>query len=497
MSVSSFIRTLTVALTLALSGQTHANERPNVLLISIDDLNDWIGCLGGHPQAKTPNIDALAERGVLFSNAHCQAPVCNPSRASLMTSLYPETSGIYFLDPDISASTVAAKSTPLPVRFEQEGYHVSGAGKLFHNKENARYIANYAGSFGGFGPMPKEKISQPHGHPLWDWGSFPDKDEKMPDFKIAQWAAKEIKRLDAKKPFLLTVGFYRPHVPMFVPQKWYDLYPLDQIQLPEIKKDDLTDLSNYAISITRLKHVAPTQEWIETSGEWKHTVQSYLACVSFVDSCVGTVLTALDESPYKDNTIVVLFSDHGFHLGEKERWAKRSLWEDGTRVPLIIAGPEIKGAQIAKKPVGLIDIYPTLLDLTDISPDPLHEGHSLQPLLENPTADWPHFTRTSFGPGNVTLRSERYRYIHYHDGSEELYDHKKDSNEWTNLANNPEYLSIKQQHAAALPKQYAKLLGSGSTGHDSYQASEKARNDESPKDPLPLLTPPDQSTPSE
>ncbi|MGB6220304.1 sulfatase [Haloferula sp.] len=466
------IRVLLIAL--AATCLSQAREQPNILLISIDDLNDWIGCLKGHPQAKTPNLDALAKRGVLFSNAHCQSPVCNPSRASLMTSLYPETSGIYFLNPDIGSSPVAAKSTPLPKRFEQEGYHVSGAGKLFHNKENSLYISNYAGSYGGFGPMPKKKISQPHGHPLWDWGAFPDSNEEMPDFKIAEWAAKELAKPNTGKPFLLAVGFYRPHVPMFVPKEWYDLHPLDEIKLPKVKDDDLSDLSEYAINITRLKHVAPTQEWVRSSGEWKHAVQSYLASVSFVDSCVGTVLEALDKSPHKDNTIIVLFSDHGFHLGEKDRWAKRSLWEDGTRVPVMIAGPGIEGGRITRKPVGLIDLYPTLLELTGLAPDPIHEGHSLVPLLKDTDADWKHLARTSFGPGNVALRSERYRYIRYVDGSEELYDHQKDPHEWSNLADNPELSPVKQQHALQLPKAFAKALGSGSTGHDSYAASEKA-----------------------
>ncbi|MFC7335646.1 sulfatase [Haloferula chungangensis] len=466
--------TLLLLFTLCLSGMSAADARPNILLISIDDLNDWVGCLAGHPQARTPNIDALAERGVLFSNAHCQAPVCNPSRASLMTSLYPETSGIYFLDPEISASPVAKSAITLPKRFAKEGYHVSGAGKLFHNTENKRYIDSYAGSFGGFGPMPEKKISQPHGHLLWDWGSFPDTDETMPDHKIANWAAKQLAQLGTDEPFLLAVGFYRPHVPMFVPQKWYDLHPVDEIQLPKIKEDELADLSDYAINITRLEHVAPTQEWIESSDEWKHAVQSYLACISFVDSCVGTVIKALDESPHKDNTIIALFSDHGFHLGEKERWAKRSLWEDGTRVPVIIAGPDIAGGQVSGKPVGLIDLYPTLLDLTGSAPDPVHEGHSLAPLLRNPESEWPHFTRTSFGPGNVAIRSERFRYIHYFDGSEEFYDHRKDPNEWNNLARNPEYQASKQRLASQLPKNFAPLLGADSTGHLSYASSNAA-----------------------
>ena len=150
--------------------KTKGAEQANVLLISIDDLNDWVGCMGGHPQAKTPNIDRLAERGVLFTNAHCQSPVCNPSRASMMTSLYPATTGIYFLSPDLAASPVAKKNTLMPMRFQNEGYHVTGAGKIFHGNQNKRYLPNWAGSFGGFGPLPKEKLSSFPGSKLWDWG---------------------------------------------------------------------------------------------------------------------------------------------------------------------------------------------------------------------------------------------------------------------------------------------------------------------------------------
>jgi len=462
---------LTLAIVLGFGGSLAAAERPNILLIGIDDLNDWVGCLDGHPQAITPHIDALAERGVLFANAHCQSPVCNPSRASLMTSLYPETSGIYFLNPGIEASAVAKESITMPKRFEKEGYRVAGGGKLFHSKENATNFTTYAGSKGGFGPRPKKKISQPHGHPLWDWGAFPESDEEMPDYQLAQWAAGELKTLGTEEPFFLAVGFYRPHVPMYAPKKWFDLHPLDGIQLPQIKADDLKDLPQYAVDITRREHIAPTQKWIKGSGEWEHAVQSYLASVSFVDSCVGTVLEALDKSPHKDNTIVVLFSDHGFHLGEKDRWAKRSLWEDSTRVPVIVSAPGAAVGKVCEKPVGLIDLYPTLVKLADLEADPKHEGRSLEPLLIDPAANWPHFARTSFGPGNVALRSERYRYIRYVDGSEEFYDHKSDPHEWKNLSESAEVEALMKEHAAQLPKLHAPILGNGSTGHKSYKAS--------------------------
>lgn len=445
-------------------------EKLNFLLIAVDDLNDWIGVLGGHPQATTPNMDRLAKKGVLFTNAHCQSPVCNPSRASLMSSTYPETSGIYFLSPSFATSPVAAGRTMMPVRFRDEGYAVSAAGKLFHDKENKQYFAEYAGDFGGFGPLPKKKLSSFKGERLWDWGVYPERDEDTPDYKIARWGTEQL-RQDFDKPFFMGVGFYRPHVPQYAPQKWFDRYPLETLQLPLVIENDLDDIPVYGKALHLDVMVAPRHEWVVEHNEWKALVRSYLASVSFVDEQVGKVLDALEASPYADNTYIVLFSDHGFHLGEKGRFAKRSLWEDGTRVPLMIAGPGISGGKVSNKPVELIDIYPTLLDLAGLEADPKLEGDSLVPLLKNPQADWPHIARTSFGPGNVSIRSERYRYIRYKDGSEEFYDHSNDPNEWRNQINNPEFSGQIAKHRELYPESFHALLGRNSTGHKAYQSA--------------------------
>ncbi len=447
-------------------------ESPNILLIAVDDLNDWVGCMGGHPQAQTPNIDRLAERGVLFTNAHCQSPVCNPSRASMMASLYPSTTGIYFLNPALAESPIASKSKLLPQSVEEEGYFVAGAGKLFHSggRQNEQYLPNYAGTFGGFGPRPKLKISSYPGHPLWDWGTYPNRDEQMPDYQIADWAVEQLNK-SFDRPLFLGVGFFRPHVPQFVPQKWFDLYPLETVRLPEVRVDDLEDLSPYAVALTRREHVAPPHEWVTRNDEWKPLVQSYLACVSFVDAQIGRVLEALEQSDHAENTVVVLFSDHGFHLGEKERWAKRSLWQDSTGVPLIIAGPGIVKGAVCDQPVQLLDIYPTLLDLTDAKPDPRLEGNSLRLLLENSQADWDHLARCSFGPGNIALVSQRYRYIRYRDGSEELYDRQADPHEWTNLARSVDNEGVLQEFRQKLPKRSYPILGDGSTGHKAFRAA--------------------------
>lgn len=450
-------------------------NRPNILLIAIDDLNDWVGCLKGHPQAATPNIDHLAASGTLFTNAHCQAPVCQPSRACLLTSTHPSSSGLYFLNPGIDASLITKQKTTLPQRFSQEGYRVFGAGKIFHVINGAAFnkLGKYGGGFGYFGPQPKEKISQPHGHPLWDWGAYPDTSKQMPDMQIAEWAAGKLETPD-QAPFFLAVGFYRPHVPMLVPQKWFDQHPRENILTPTIDADDINDLSPYARDLTTLEHVAPLHDWIIENGQWKHAIQSYLACCSFVDSCVGKVLMALQQSSYRDNTVIVLFSDHGFHLGEKQRWAKRSLWEDGTRVPLIIAGAGLPKGQACSQPAGLIDIYPTLLDLCHLPEDSSLEGDSLMPQIADPSKRRPP-VRTTFGPGNHAIRSQDWRYIRYRDGSEELYDHRNDPHEWNNLVANTQYEDILKEHRKYLPVHEHPILGKGSTGHRAFEAAEKRR----------------------
>jgi arylsulfatase A-like enzyme len=261
---------------------------------------------------------------------------------------------------------------------------------------------------------------------------------------------------------------------MLVPQRWFDQHPQDRVQLPLIQKQDLDDLSEYARDLTTREHVAPQHEWIVRNQKWEHAVQSYLACSTFVDACVGKVLEALNDSPYRDNTLVVLFSDHGFHLGEKERWAKRSLWEDGTHVPMILAGAGLPSGQVCQQPAGLIDIYPTLLELCSMAPDKAHEGSSLKPQIDNPQSPRLQPAITTFGPGNHAVRSTDWRYIRYRDGSEELYDHRVDPHEWKNLANNGQWETVLARHRQYLPKQEHSVLGKNSTGHRAFAAAENA-----------------------
>ena len=325
-----------------------AERKPNVLMIAVDDLNDWVGFLSGHANAYTPNMDRLAARGTVFENAHCQAPICGPSRASLMSGLLPSTTGIYgqIKDDQIRKDNAATKNvTFMPEYFRNAGYKTMGIGKLFHDHAPKGVFEVSGGRKGGFGPYPKKRIKWPTPEvnkkiflgkkykTSTDWGAFPDKDEKMPDYDNATWAVDQLQQVH-DRPFFLAVGFARPHVPWLVPQKWFDLHPIDKVQLPPYVKGDQDDVPEISKRMHEMEQM-PTAEWAQSSGKWKEIVQAYLACTSFADACVGRVLDALDKSTYADNTIVVLWTDHGYHLGEKNPFASAYLaavywWTQGT-----------------------------------------------------------------------------------------------------------------------------------------------------------------------
>ena len=442
-----------------------ASSKPNVLFIAIDDLNDWVGFLDGHAQAKTPNMDRLASRGVVFSNAHCQAPICNPSRVSLLTGTLPSTNGIYLLSPTDFRKACPllkdANETPtLPEHFAANGYRTIGGGKIYHGSTSRETFQEY-GPRGGNGAFPEDKISYPGGVKLWDWGKFPARDEEQGDFEVATWAVEQLTETQPK-PFFLAVGFFLPHVPLYASGKWWDVIGKpDEILLPKILASDNDDIVDFARKLT-WSGLAPRHDWMIEHDQWKPAVHAYLACVSFVDHQVGRVLDALDASPHAKNTIIVLWSDHGWALGEKQRWAKRGLWERETRVPLIIAGPHIEGDRICRQPAGLIDLYPTLADLCGL-PKPGHlEGRSLMPQLEDVSAERPPVI-TTFFENNHAIRSARWRYIRYSTGDEELYDHDSDPHEWHNLAGKPEYAAIISELSQHLPAVNVKTA-SGSSG---------------------------------
>ncbi len=425
-----------------------AAERHSVLLIVVDDLNDWVGCMGGHPQTRTPNIDKLAAGSVLFTNAHCQAPVCTASRASFMTGRLPSTTGIYALGGfNFRSSPALQYSITLPEAFADAGYDTVGCGKIFDSGE----IFATTGRRPGLGPMPKKKFHWPAGHRVWDWGPYPQRDDQLPDFQTADFAIKQLGQTRAK-PLFLAVGLIRPHVPMCVPQKWFDMLPQESaIKLPPVIAADRDDLPDWGQRLTYAK-VGPRHEWMTAQKQQRAAVRSYLACVAFADAQVGRILDALEASGRRDRTIVVLTSDHGFTLGEKERWGKRSLWERSTRVPLIVSVPGGPRGEICTEPVGLIDLYPTLADLCGIEPDTELEGTTLRAQLTNPKAPRDRPTLTTFWTNNHAVRSRRYRYIRYSDGSQELYDHTTDPNEWKNLAMEQAFAPVIAEHRRWLPK---------------------------------------------
>lgn len=452
-----------------------AQKRSNVLFIAVDDLNNWVGCLEGHPQTKTPNIDKLASEGVLFTNAHCQAPICGSSRASVMTGLYPFTSGNYLQLNDVNikkSNKITEKVIFMPDYFEQHGYKTMGVGKIYHYGDKANTFDEYGGLFEWFGPKPAKRLNYnpqelgKQGNTQTDWGPFPELDSQMPDYKSASWAINRIKK-EHGQPFFLAVGFMRPHVPWHVPQKWFDKFPIDEIKTPSYLKTDLDDIPEMGLRMADVP-MMPTTEWLIETNQWKDVVQAYLACVNFVDAQIGRVFQALEESPNRDNTIVVLWSDHGYHLG----FAKMSLWRQDTRTVLVFRTPGGTKNIKCKQPVQLIDIYPTLVELCGLHQNTINEGNSLVPLLNNPLEnDWPHVAISAYGKNNIAISDKRYRLIQYEDKSIEFYDLKKDANEWRNVFNKRKY-----QDEIKRLKSYVPTVQSNLSPFSSYNINEYFKN---------------------
>lgn len=468
--MSSFYRILSLVAILFFSvwpaGSVWAGDsttRPNILFIAVDDLNDWVTPLEGHPNTKTPNIDRLARAGVSFTNAHANAPLCGPSRASILTGMLPSTNGIYLHvnDKHIKRSNLAsARAVFLTDWFELFGYKTMGAGKLSHGGDNADFFDEYGG-FKSFGPKPESRMNY---DPTWfdpkfktstDWGPFPEHDNQMPDHQLTDWIIERIaQKHDA--PFFIGAGYNRPHVPWHVPQEWFDKFPLESLSMPPYKEGDLDDVPEFSRYVHNVPPT-PTTEWAIEQGQWPKILQAYLASVAFVDHQIGRLLDALESSPNADNTIVVIWSDHGYHLGEKNRFAKMALWERATRIPLIIAGPGVSRDKTVAAPVSLVDLYPTLLELAGLPENEDNDGNSLVPLLRGHDSEWPHMALTMWGSGNTAVRSDRYRYIRYEDGSEELYDHATDPNEWHNLADDDALRAIKHDLRRHIPENPAKM----------------------------------------
>lgn len=436
---------------LATAGEACAQKKAdkmNVLFIAIDDLNDWTNYLGGaYQEVETPNLDRLAGRGVFFTRAYCSAPACNPSRASLLCGVGPSTSGVYHNSNPWRVQLPDAVT--LPQHFMAHGYKVHGGGKIFHGafKDPQSWHVYF--------PRPNDPV--PEKRPVngitpathFDWGPVSVGDEAMGDTQVTDWAVKFL-REKHDKPFFLAAGMFRPHLPWYVPQKYFDEYPLSGIVLPKVKEDDLDDIPAAGVKMARPQG---DHAKVLATNNWEKAVQGYLASITYVDGQVGRLLDALDNSPYADNTVIVLWTDHGWHLGEKLHWRKFTLWEEAGRVPMVFVVPGLtKPGVRCDRTVSLLDIYPTLADVCGLPVGDHLEGKSLKPLLENPQAEWDRPVVTTHGRNNHAVRSERWRYIRYADGGEELYDHQSDPMEWTNLAGDPKYAEVKKELARWLPK---------------------------------------------
>lgn len=431
-----------------------SQNNPNVLFISFDDLNHYVGFLGRHPDAVSPNMNRLAERSVVFERAYCQAPICNPSRASLMTGLRPSTTGIYNNRQPVRFSERGCDAVTLPQHFRKSGYRATGSGKVFHGKfPDPMSWDDYLPSpwnqgHGGASPAHRPLNGMADMGNV-DWGPLDVEDSEMSD-AMAVDACIDILKEKHDRPFFLTCGLTTTHLTWVTPQNHYEKFDPECIALPEIEPDDLDDVAE----IGRRWANRGVHARLRDEGRWREAIAAYLACIHFADAQVGRLIDALERSPYADNTVIVLWSDHGWHLGEKEHWKKSTLWEEGTRVPLLISAPGVSPGR-CRKPVGLIDLYPTLIELCGLPARDNLEGLSLMPLLQNPDRMWDRPAVSTHGRGNHAVRSERWRYIRYHDGSEELYNHDSDEFEWHNRAGDPELRDVKEELARWLPEENA------------------------------------------
>lgn len=439
-----------------MSSGASEQDSPNVLWVMVDDLNDWVGCLGGHPQARTPNLDALAAGGVLFRHAYCSAPGCNPSRTSAMFGVSPRTSGVYANADHWRDSAYLQGKESLPIFLRRAGYETLRGGKIYHAhtfefhdhslEDDATYGYPQPEAWVRAFPSWIRQMPQEVRPTRWPVATTVDKfyqgqldwaplrgelagGRQMADTQVVDWALGELQKEKAQ-PFFLAVGLYRPHTPWYVPAKYYEQFPLDEIQLPRVVQGDLQDVPAMGQEWAR----KDWHQWLVQEGKWKQAVRAYLASIAYMDEQLGRLLAGLEAGPHRANTIVVLMSDHGYHLGEKEHWEKFALWEDATHIPLIIRLPEGPRGVVRDEPVSLLDLYPTVTELLGLVGPSHLEGRSLVPLLSSEAEDGPARQAVTYqGEGNRSVRTERFRYIEYRDGSRELYDHAVDPHEWDNL----------------------------------------------------------------
>lgn len=450
-------------------------DRPNVILIATDDLNTWIEPLGSS-MARTPNLDRLADKGVTFTNAHTAGIYCAPSRSAIFTGRYASTTGcysseLYFYD--------HPEYRPLQQAFQQGGYRTFGTGKLFHHPAgyldlrawDEFYVRNAEQKTKGWpmdsweydaprpDPYPHSPYNQANkqwkGKPFMEAGPVPNNtEERMADTQRASWACQVLKQ-QHDKPFFLAMGLYAPHFPNYAPQKYFDMYPLDAIKRPAWKDDDLDDIPEIMAKMHRARK-QKIHQFLLDSGSIETTLQGYLACISYADAMIGRVLDALEASPYKDNTIVIFWSDHGYTHGQKGHWGKHTLWEPTSHVPFLWAGPGIARNQKTDTTVSLVDIYATLVERCSLGADAGLDGTSLASSLRNPSKARDRSVLLPYHePNSYAVINRDWRYIHYKDDSEELYDLAKDPHEWLNLADNDQYDAVKKRLRSEAPRIFA------------------------------------------
>lgn len=436
-----------------------AAEKPmNVLMLVSDDLNSW---LLENPERYTgkviaPNLKRLAESGMNFKHAYTAAPVCSPSRTAFFSGVAPWKSGIYNNAQTINKSEALNQDAVLSLAglFKKGGYSTFGYGKITHGWDQKEHWDDHVGH---------KRDPAPPGAPLaklsggeQDWGPIHLTEEQMNDTGGANKAIAVLKKKH-EKPFFLAYGSFNPHMPWYVPKKYFDMYPLDQIVLPELKAGDLDDLPPLARAVS--DGTGSFADKVIRSGKHKEAVQAYLATTTYVDTQMGRVLDALENSPYKDNTIVVFLTDHGFHLGEKLHWQKTTLWEEGTHTLLMFRAPGVtRTGGASERFVSLLDIYPTLAELCGLTPPAYLDGRSLVPLLKDPKAPWDSTAMTGLctkgrqeGESFISIRHELGRYTRYGAKEEEFYDTTKDAHEWINQIANPDYATTVDKLRALVP----------------------------------------------
>jgi arylsulfatase A-like enzyme len=446
------------------------DTKPNVLFIAIDDMNDDISLFGKEKPYKTPVLESLAKRGVFFSRAYCSSPACNPSRVSIMTGKRPHISGVYGNKSDWRKALPNALT--IMQYFQRNGYSVKGAGKIFHHHMNGAF--HDKASFDDFQMMaprnmPPKKLNKAksYGSRVTDWGAWPNDETATIDYKSADYCIKELSQKHTK-PFFLACGIFKPHSPFFAPPQYHAKY--DTVKMPVLKKDDWQDLPSGAKKLmSRTKWFWTGMAALENSqkGSYERFVKSYAACCTFADAQIGRVIDALDKSIHKNNTIIIVWSDHGFHLGEKEHIEKFALWEKTNHVPFIIIDPRQKNSagKTCDRPIDLTVIYPTLLELCGLPANADVDGLSIAALVKNPDAEWGVPALMTYGFNNHAIRTEHWRYIRYADGTEELYNHRKDPHEWHNLATDKENEAILEFHRKYVPESNAKPVSDLKKGH--------------------------------